>query len=213
MERALATRPGEEARCEPPAGGIAGIVVRRAHDGVAGGSPSAGCVGDDLNAAIAAAMDQDATLDAELDALLARPWPAITVDTEAPSSTGGGVWIPFEVARPLAAGALDAVNAADDRARVDLEAAVEGGLAGQDVEALRATAAAIDAATAEARVAAFAGVRRAVERRAAKTWEWPMSWCANPTYLGGCMGEGVAPTDWEALAAHKSVVKASARVR
>lgn len=147
------------------------------------------CVGEDLNAALAAAVDADPVLKGAIDEVLGRSWPAVALRVEARPVVGAGErWV--LVRDLLLAGARDALRRLedqDDLARTKIEAALEEGA--PDVEALKAEVKGIEANTAAARAALAAPALAAAEKALAKRKGEPATaWCANPVALGGCAG-------------------------
>jgi hypothetical protein len=209
MERALVAHPGEELRCEgriaaaPP---LPGLPVRTREN------PD--CAGADLNAAIAAAMDADPELEAAVDALLARPWPGITVAAEAGEAVGEGARaipvLPF--ARHTLGGLLGDVARAQEEALLPVEAALEGDPDPAELERLRVRVDAIEAEVAARLGGAFAGVRAAAERAAAREGA-SLAWCARPEYLGGCALPAAPAAEVASLARDKRVAKAARKAR
>ncbi len=150
------------------------------------------CVGADLNAALAAAVDADAAAVAAIDGILARPWPApsgIDLAPQAPVGAGERWLRPVDLLRAGARGALAALASADDDARDEVEAAMESATTQAELEALVPRVKAIEAQTAAARAALAAPVLAAAEARLAKWKEPATAWCANPSALGGCTGD------------------------
>jgi hypothetical protein len=172
--------------------------------------PNPDCKGDDLNAALAKAMDADPQLTKDVDGILARAWPelALPAAPQAPVGTGTRWASPSTLVRKGAPDALKAIDRTDDAARVDLEAAVESGVSPSEREELVKRAQAITAATAASRAALGAPILAAADAALAK-WtkkgEPASAWCANPTILGGCTGEDATADLVERLLADKKV--------
>lgn len=150
------------------------------------------CVGEDLNAALAAAVDADPELAAAIAEILGRTWPEVTLPAEPQAVVGTGErWI--LVRELLVAGARDAmrrIENEDDLARTKIEAGLES--ESPDVEALKAEVKGIEAKTAAARAALAAPALAAAEKALAKRKGEPATaWCANPVALGGCVGTDV----------------------
>lgn len=187
VERAIGSLGVTAAECErevPTGPQVPGMRVRTAKN------PA--CVGDDLNARIAAAVDGDGALAKDIDEILALPWPDFTVAAEARPAVGDHTtWI---AVYPLfAKGARDAlatIDRADETARLPIQSAIEEGA---DLASLGEKAAAIDAATAVKHAALGAPVLEAAERTLAK-WGESVAWCANPAVLGGCEGTDATET-------------------
>jgi hypothetical protein len=169
---------------------IPGIPSRR--------SANPACHGEDLNAALAAAVDADPALKSAIDELLARPWPevALAPEPQAPIVAAGA---PAPAARWLSvhdlmtAGARDAlqgIDLRDDEARDAIHARLEEGASTAELKALEPEAERIEAATAAVRAELAAPVLAASNAAMAKWKGDPATgWCANPTALGGCTGE------------------------
>jgi hypothetical protein len=169
------------------------------------------CQGEDLNAALAATVDADAALKAAVEEVLARPWPELGLASEAQAPVGGGErWI--AVRDLLLAGArpkLQQIEAADDEARMKIDAAIEGGATVEELKALEPEAERIEQETAAKRAALAAPVLAAAEGRMAKKWagEPATGWCANPVALGGCTGEDASRVLVARLLEDKKVAK------
>jgi hypothetical protein len=156
-------------------------------------TPNPDCQGEDLNAALAAAVDADAALEATITEILGRPWPEIGLDAAPQAPVGGDArWI--EVRDLMMAGArsaLQRIDQRDDDARGKIEAAIEQGGSVEELRRLTPEADRIEAETAAARAALAAPILAVAEARMAKKWggEPATGWCANPGPLGGCTGE------------------------
>ena len=154
-------------------------------------APNPACQGDDLNAALAAAVDADPALKTAIDEVLARPWPPMALPPEPQAPVGGGErWL--SVHDLMMAGARDALQAIelrDDEARDAIEAKLEQGATTEELKALEPEAQRIEAETAKARADLAAPVLAAAGAAMAK-WkgESATGWCANPAALGGCSG-------------------------
>lgn len=179
LARALRGHPGAERCARQVAAGpaIPGLGARTERN------PA--CRGDDLNARLAAVMDEDSTLFLELNQVTG-PLPTFSLPVEAMPS--GERWIGVAPFFQAAAGdALRAIRQADEEARLPIEAAIEQGATEEALRALRPEARAIDEQTADRRAELAAPVlERAAEvftKRAPGS-----SWCAQPARLGGCTG-------------------------
>lgn len=153
--------------------------------------PNPQCQGEDLNDELAAAVDADPALKAEIDAVVARPWPDVTLAPEPQAPIGGGArWL--SVHDLMTAGAREAllvIEGRDDAARDAIEAKLEQGASTEELKALEPEAERIEAETAKARAALAAPVLAASEAAMAKWKGEPATgWCANPAALGGCTG-------------------------
>ncbi|MBA2322443.1 MAG: hypothetical protein H0V89_14960, partial [Deltaproteobacteria bacterium] len=172
--------------------------------------PNPACQGEDLNPKIAAAVDADAALTAQLDTLLGGAFPEIALESKAMPPVGAGDdWI--SVSSFFARGAaekLAAIDSADDDARVEIDAAVEAGDEAA-VLAMKERAAEIAASTAKARADFATPVLAAANQILAK--DGAVAWCANPNLLGGCTGTDVTATRGAALLDEAKVEKALAR--
>lgn len=168
------------------------------------------CVGADLNAAIAAKMDEDPVLDTALAEILAIPWPTTQLPVEAMRLEGdAGQFIDVHTLFRTGAGvALGRIARDDDDARMPFEAAIE---AGADVAALKTqvdAARQITLATAAKRAALAAPVLDAARASLTKSRAPATGWCAQPAILGGCVGEDVTEAMVPKLLADKKVAKA-----
>ncbi|HHO51368.1 MAG TPA: OmpH family outer membrane protein [Deltaproteobacteria bacterium] len=149
------------------------------------------CLGEDLNAAIASAMDANEPLRAVVEEVLQRPWPEIVISVEAqpPIATGSGQPSRWLLVRDLlVAGARDALrdlDRSDDEARTEIEAALESD--DPDLEALKRRVAEIEATTARRRAELAQPILEVAEERMLRWKGEPTTgWCANPRILGGC---------------------------
>ncbi len=174
--------------------------------------PNPACEGEDLNATLAAKVDSDPQLKVELDEIVVRPWPEVTLPTEPRPVLGGEPrWVSV---RALVAGvagdALSGIEASDALARMELQS--ELAQAGADPaahDALRIKAERIDAQTAASRAAVGAPVLAAARKALAKRGDDPpIGWCAHPMLLGGCVGQE-APGVVEELASDRKVRKSA----
>jgi hypothetical protein len=153
--------------------------------------PNPECLGEDLNAALAARVDEDAALTAAVDEIVARAWPAVTVAAEPRPPVGGGErWL--SVRDLMVAGArarLRAIDDQDDELRAPVEAKLEDGATAAQVAAMAPEVERIEQQTAAARAALAAPVIAAADVAFAKWKGEPATgWCANPAALGGCTG-------------------------
>ncbi|MCO4744111.1 MAG: hypothetical protein KC912_04945 [Proteobacteria bacterium] len=203
MERAVAAHP-DAVLCET-------VVRTRALPGMpAKEEANPDCKGENLNAAISAAMDADPVLTGAIDELLGREWPAITQPTDAQAPIGGeSSWV--SVDRFFEEGAkasLTTIRRDDENDRLPIAAALEEGadpasqleLAHQITEKTAARRASFAAPV-------FAATDKALAKRA-KKGKTTASWCANPSTLGGCTGENANREMLEALLGDKKVAKA-----
>jgi len=204
VERAIATLGATAVQCEreiPDGPNVPGMRGRT--------KPNPDCTGDDLNTALAEAIDADPTLKAAVTEITAMTWPTITVPTDAQDPVGGPRYL--DVRDFFVIGARDAMNRideADDAARMVFEAAIEEG---EDLQVHVDAAKKLTADTAAKRATLALPVFEAVDGVLAK-WvgkgEKPTGWCANPAALGGCKGEEDTIPLSERLWAEKKVQKA-----
>lgn len=190
VERAVTGLGGEVRQCE------AEVVTATSGPRIPGmkpaSQPNPDCVGENLNARLAAVVDADPALTAAIDQILARSWPSLTVDAEPQAPIGpSGRWL--WVRDLMVAGARDALTAidrADDDARAKFEASVEEGASPEALAALAPEARKVTEQTAAARAALAAPVLEAAAG-AMSRWkgESPAGWCANPALFGGCTGD------------------------
>ncbi|MEN0061487.1 MAG: hypothetical protein AAGA48_05010 [Myxococcota bacterium] len=153
--------------------------------------PNPECKGQNLNEAIAKAMDEDTTLAKVVDEVLERPWPAIAMPDEPQPVLGEGAteWILVrDLMTTAAKPSLSDITRRDDERRQVIDAALEeeGEL---DIDALRTEVRRIEQQTANARTALATPVIEMAEARLAKkVKEATIGWCANPRSFGGCAG-------------------------
>jgi hypothetical protein len=174
--------------------------------------PNPACVGRNLNADLAKAVDADSAANTAIGAIVARPWPALApVAVEAQPVVGEGErWLRVvDVLRAGARGALTALDRQDDDAREVVEAAMEQATTEAELQALVPKVEAIEAETAAARAALAAPILAVAEARMAK-WkgEPTTAWCANPSALGGCSGADAGVDVLAKLVADKKVAAA-----
>jgi hypothetical protein len=170
------------------------------------------CEGPNLNATLAAKADADPELKADLDEIVARPWPQIAA-TVAPRPVLGGEprWVSVRaVVAGVAGESLEGIASSDALARMELSSEVLE--AGDDPEALadlRTKADAIDQNTATSRATVGAPILAAARTVLTKrSDDPPIGWCPYPSRLGGCLG-AEAPDVATALVNHKKVRKAA----
>lgn len=173
------------------------------------GMATASCTGEDLNGAIAAAMDADPTLRQDLAKISASAWPTVALSPQAQAAvplTGDKVWIS---AARVADALMKARLGTRAEALEDAQAPLEEGLESQDGSAL---------AQAEALKAAYmaglgddgAVLRAAVVKalaRAKRDVPGEIGLCANPVALGGCAGEDVTASVLPVLQADRKLSK------
>lgn len=171
------------------------------------------CQGKDLNAEIAARMDADPTLQAELADILSIPWPTLDLPAEPQPVLGGGERS-LQVRALLQQGApraLADISRQDDQARMPFEAAIEAGAGKQELAAMVQAAREVTEQTAARRAALAAPVLLAAKGaldRWAKKGEPTTGWCANPPALGGCQPPDATEALVPRLLAHKKVARA-----
>lgn len=180
LQRALTTvGQGLDVRECGSGGGVAALVGR-----------GRSCAGKDINVALAAALDQDARLKADVAAINALPWPTVDVPG-APQPviplTGQGGWVQLApLAKAVWADRLQERADDLDRALAPLDDALEGG----DPAALasaREERAAYDAALAADGQVLLALVGELLERKSSKGGA-DVGVCVNPPALQGCPG-------------------------
>ncbi len=208
MERAIAANNGTATECEGR------VAVGRQLPGMPSRTEvNPDCVGEDLNASIAAAMDADPALAPAVEELMTREWPALTISQEARTATGGTAVVPvLPFAERVMTDTLRRINRADDEARLPVEAALEDGTDASETARLREQVMVIEAQIAGLRTDAFMPVWTAATKRfdkAVKKGGPQVGWCANPAFFGGCTLPMLDDADWRAVADHKKVRKAA----
>jgi len=202
MERALGKEGAGLVECG--ASGIAAMVGRK------------DCPGEDANARIAAAIDQDAALMKAVTSIDAVPWPEVSTPSRtwpvAPI-TGTSNWVQAgALLKKLFPERLQQHQDDLDRKLVDLEDAIAAG----DEAALasaREHRAAYDAALAADGEVLFAAITLALEKGAKKGAPTDVGLCANAPSLGGCEGNDITRDVLGFLAEDKRFVKATAALR
>ena len=188
LERALAAHPdgGTAERClsqVPDGPKLPGMRQRT--------KANPDCPGDALNGALAAAMDRDAALQAELDDVLSREWPQLSLPTEpvdpvVPEGSAGSAWLDVsEFFQSAMRDALRDIDRRDEEERLEFEVAIEQGATPEALSGLVEKARAVDAKTRTRRMTLAAPV---VERSDAVFGKSDGAWCAQPALLGGCAG-------------------------
>jgi hypothetical protein len=202
MERAVAAHPDAQ-MCEA-------TIRKAALPGMpAKEEANPDCTGEDLNGTIAAAMDADEALSGQIDELLGREWPTITVPDDPQNPIGSELWVTVDrffgkAAKP----SLRAIRDRDEAARLPIAAALEEGA---DPKSQLEEAQKITAETAAARASLAAPVFAAADKfsaKRAKKGHGPIGWCANPVELGGCKGENASGDLTDLLLGDKKVSKA-----
>jgi hypothetical protein len=206
LDRALQAHPGAT-KC------VAEIAVGPRVPGMAGRTQAnPECTGENLNAALAAAIDADPILAGALPAVVDRPWPNLGIDAASVDAVGTGSRY-VHVQALIRAGANDAlrrIEQADDDARVSIDAALEDGADAAELKALEGSGHDIASATRNQR-AALAGPVLAAADVALSKWaksDGPTAWCAQPQVLGGCVGTDATAALLDKLLADKKVQKA-----
>ena len=206
LQRALAAHPGaqecvREVAVGPRVPGMGGRTQKNPE-----------CQGDDLNAAVAAAIDADAELKAALPGIVGRPWPSLGVTPQPlPTIGDGSRYVHLQELLTKGAGAaMRAIDRDDDDARMAIEAELEDGADAAELARLESTGNQISAATAAKRAALAAPILAAATKvldKAAKKGE-ATAWCVQPAALGGCEGTDASTEVVQLLLSDKGVTKA-----
>ena len=206
LGRALAAHPGAM-EC------VAEVAVGPRVPGMGGRTQkNPECQGDDLNAAVAAAIDADAELKAALPGIVGRPWPSLGVTPQPlPTIGDGSRYVHLQELLTKGAGAaMRAIDRDDDDARMAIEAELEDGADAAELARLESTGNQISAATAAKRAALAAPILAAATKvldKAAKKGE-ATAWCVQPAALGGCEGTDASTEVVQLLLSDKGVTKA-----
>ena len=169
------------------------------------------CEGEDLNAALAAALDSDAALKSSLSGLTGGAWPQIGLEGQtqpavAITGTGRDVNV-AALADALIGDLLDVRLENFEDSLAPLEEAIDAGdeaaiaQAAQLKEAYRAQ-------LAEDGAALLSAVTDAIERAGKKNDVDGISLCANPAGLGGCGGTEASNEVYQLIEADKKLQKA-----
>ena len=186
MERALSAQGGAT-EC------VREIAVGPRVPGMAGRTQAnPACQGDDLNQALAAAIDADPTLIEVLPTILQRPWPDLAVaESPQPPVGAGDRYVHLQALLTAGAGsALRAIDRDDDDQRMAIEAKLEDGADAAELETLQGVGEQIAQSTAAKRAQLAQPIRQAADKELGK-WakaEGPTAWCVQPQRLGGCVG-------------------------
>lgn len=175
FERALPGVTKGVAARECKASGVAAMVGRTQ------------CTGTDLNPALAAAIDADATLKRELADIASVEWPSLSAFSSAQGAvalTGTARWVDGAALARAFAG--ERIKAARDAATTVAERAEDGEATASDVTAATA---AWQAQLARDGAALRAAVTESLARGARKGGPVDVAWCPNPRALGGCSGD------------------------
>ena len=151
------------------------------------------CSGVNHNQAIAQSLDTDETMISQLDEILGRSWPTITIPQQPQPPTAGEHYI--DLLSFFETGALDLLRlmrTEDEEARLNIEVAIENGA---DPATLLPRSRELTQHTA-ARRAAFAAPILAATDKAMEKWakkgDPVAGWCVNPPLFGGCVGQDVS---------------------
>ena len=172
--------------------------------------PNPDCLGDDLNPAIAAGIDQDAGLQSALDNLLNRTWPAITLDSSPVALPDSPTrWIAvWPLAHAVMSASLRQIDKADLMARSALELELHDQMTAEATQALSERTRTLNASTAQQRHDSFVPLRAAVDKlsdRWTTKGEPTTGWCLRPVKLGGCPGENATDALWDRLQEERSI--------
>lgn len=202
LDRALAAHAPAE-RCErdlPVGPKLPGMAQRR--------QANAACAGSDLNGALAAMMDADPVLQAELESMLGRSWPSIGLTSKPVAAVGGSRTVQVaDFYRAAMPDTLRAIRLADEDARLSFDVAIEGGASKEELADMVEAAKAVDAMTAGKRWAVAGPVHERAQAMFDKRAP-DAGWCAQPTVLGGCTGSDDSKALVTLLLADKKVLKA-----
>jgi len=174
------------------------------------------CTGDNLNAALANAMDDDPTLQDAVREMLALPWPVVDrPSTPQPVVGNGGLWISARLFHELPGltfpGPLQLILEEDEAAREALFANGLEALTTDDKKGSLARAQAITTATTGKRHQFAQPVLAAVlliNAKRIKKGQIAYTWCPTPRLLGGCVGDDISPDALQALLEDKRLQKA-----
>ncbi len=156
--------------------------------------PNPDCTGEALNGALAAAMDRDEALKAELNDILGRDWPSLQLPTAevepvVPEGSEGAAWLDVsEFFRAEMRDALRDIDRRDEEERLEFQVAIEQGASTDELSNLVDKAKAVDARTRARRSALAAPVLERSDKVFAKS-DPTGAWCAQPALLGGCAGD------------------------
>jgi len=176
------------------------------------------CDGDDLNAALAAAIDAHPGVRAATAEIAGREWPTLSIEAHpgvpvGPDAAAG--WVDFgRLIRAATPEALAQIAEDDEDARLGFEEAIRQGASREEREAMIAESDAISLRTAEARAVLGAPAIEAITRwneRRAKRSESTVALCPTPLALGGCVGPDLTDPMLGVLLADKRVSRALGR--
>lgn len=170
------------------------------------------CVGDDLSAALAAKMDADPQLIADIAAIANLPWPEVSVPSQAqpviPLTGSDGFIELAPLARALVADRLERRADNFDRAVAPLTEAVDAGQAEAIAEAQKARDAWERGLGSDGQV--LLPLLQEAVARLKKDAGLSVGLCANPAALGGCEGKDRTAELLPMLTADKKLTKAIA---
>ncbi len=156
--------------------------------------PNTRCAGRSLNKEIAAIMDKDPVLLAEVEDIFKLKWPTVDLESAPQKPTVGKKYIRVHAfIKAVAGDALKEIELRDYNDRRPFYTAINTDKTVEELGQLRDDAARVSAATATQRLGVaspFLVVAEAQLQKWAKD-EGEIGWCANPTLLGGCEGEDV----------------------
>jgi hypothetical protein len=151
------------------------------------------CIGQDVNATIAALMDKDPLLLAAINEIAALEWPKISLEATAQRAIGaqnGSIDV-GKFFRQVFRRELNIIRENDEMARLPFQTAIEEGVSLEKLKSLELEAVQLTQKTAEKRAELSASVFTASEllmSKWAKKEGEAAGWCANPELLGGCEG-------------------------
>ena len=171
------------------------------------------CKGEDLNAAIAAAMDADPALKQAVSEITSATWPTVDL-TPTPQAPVGPTeaWIDVRsFIGALAGDRLRQISREDDRDRAEFEMSIAEGASKEELARYVQEAEQLTLRTAQARAEVAAPLLESAE---AVLEKWSSKgkpatgWCVNPAVLGGCSGAAADADLVQALIDDKKVQKA-----
>jgi hypothetical protein len=173
-------------------------------------TPNALCEGPNLNQTFATAVDADPELARDLDEVLARPWPQMSIPQEPQAVIGGTSWLGVrDVVQGVAADTLTGIETSDGLGRLDLANRAAEIDDPSELEALEAELAELEAETTASRAALGEPILTAAEGVLAKKDAADTGWCANPRTLGACAGSDAGRDLLAQVTSHKKVRKAA----
>lgn len=208
LGRALAAYPGAK-DCEREIAETGGMKVPGMK---APSRPNPDCTGQDLNDALAKAMDADPKLNRAVKEILALDWPVVDLAAEAQPAVGAGARAIAVTALfdPPRNAALIQIRSVDEDARAGFQAKIEEGASKAELAGMVVESQEITAATAAKRASYAAPILAVADKTLAK-WakkgEPATAWCANPVLLGGCAVPDASQDLVPRLFADKKVAK------